>query len=123
MDKPRDPNELGALWIKSNDRGDYMTGNIGGLVSKVGNMIRSRGFNDQQAEAIVSAAIDPRQTDALIEMLAVLSGPAVSGGKILAGGGSCWKMLASAGASTCQTTTEEAKNKEAAATTSEATSL
>lgn len=27
-DKPRDPNELGALWIS--DRGDYMTGKING---------------------------------------------------------------------------------------------
>ncbi len=24
----RDPNDLGALWIKTNDRGDYMTGKI-----------------------------------------------------------------------------------------------
>jgi hypothetical protein len=48
---------------------DVSTGNIGGLVSRVGDMIRSRGFNDQQAEAIVMAAIDPRQTEALIGML------------------------------------------------------
>jgi len=30
MDKPRDPNELGALWIKSGARGEYMTGKING---------------------------------------------------------------------------------------------
>lgn len=27
---PRDPNELGALWIKQGQRGEYMTGTIGG---------------------------------------------------------------------------------------------
>lgn len=48
---------------------DMATGNVGGLVARVGNMIRARGFNDQQAEAIVRAAIDPQQTDALIAML------------------------------------------------------
>lgn len=32
--------------------------------------VASRGFNDAQAQAIVQAAIDPAQTDSLIEMLA-----------------------------------------------------
>lgn len=27
---PKDPNELGALWIKTSSRGEYMTGNING---------------------------------------------------------------------------------------------
>ncbi len=28
---PKDPNELGALWIKTGNRGDYMTGTIDGV--------------------------------------------------------------------------------------------
>ena len=28
---PKDPNELGALWIKSSPKGDYMTGEIAGV--------------------------------------------------------------------------------------------
>ena len=28
---PKDPNELGALWIKSGNRGEYMTGTINGV--------------------------------------------------------------------------------------------
>lgn len=28
VDRPRDPNELGALWIKTGGGGEYMTGNI-----------------------------------------------------------------------------------------------
>jgi uncharacterized protein (DUF736 family) len=27
---PKDPNELGALWIKTSGRGEYMTGTISG---------------------------------------------------------------------------------------------
>ena len=27
---PKDPNEIGALWLKSGKRGDYMTGTING---------------------------------------------------------------------------------------------
>lgn len=27
----KDPNELGALWLKSSSRGDYMTGTVGGV--------------------------------------------------------------------------------------------
>ena len=29
-EKPNDPNEIGALWIKTGARGDYMTGTING---------------------------------------------------------------------------------------------
>lgn len=49
---------------------DVMTGNVGGILGRIANGIKSRGFNDQQAEAIVSAAIDPTRTDELINMLA-----------------------------------------------------
>lgn len=28
---PQDPNELGALWIKSGAKGEYMTGTISGV--------------------------------------------------------------------------------------------
>lgn len=27
---PKDPNEIGALWVKSGPKGDYMTGTING---------------------------------------------------------------------------------------------
>lgn len=27
---PKDPNEIGALWLKSGSRGEYMTGTING---------------------------------------------------------------------------------------------
>lgn len=29
-DKPKDPNELGALWIKNGGRGEYLSGKING---------------------------------------------------------------------------------------------
>lgn len=28
---PKDPNEIGALWVKSSAKGEYMTGEIGGV--------------------------------------------------------------------------------------------
>lgn len=28
---PKDPNELGALWVKTSARGEYMTGTIEGI--------------------------------------------------------------------------------------------
>lgn len=49
---------------------DVMTGNVAGLAGRAMNAIRSRGFNDAEAEAIVNAAIDPQQTERLIGMLA-----------------------------------------------------
>lgn len=30
-DKPKDPNELGALWLKTGPKGEYMTGSINGV--------------------------------------------------------------------------------------------
>jgi hypothetical protein len=30
MEKSKNPDELGALWIKESERGEYMTGTIGG---------------------------------------------------------------------------------------------
>lgn len=42
---------------------------ISTAVEAVGSRIRSRGFSDQEAQAIVEAAIDPAQTTKLIEML------------------------------------------------------
>lgn len=38
-------------------------------VGAIANRIRSRGFDDQQAQAIVEAAIDPNRTDELISIL------------------------------------------------------
>lgn len=49
---------------------DVATGNVVGLASRAMNAIRSRGFSDQEAEAIVQAAIDPAMTDQLVSMLA-----------------------------------------------------
>lgn len=49
---------------------DIATGNVLGLAGRAMNAIRSRGFSDTEAEAIVTAAIDPAQTERLIGMLA-----------------------------------------------------
>lgn len=48
---------------------DVATGNVPGLAARALAGIRSRGFSDQQAEAIIEAAIDPDQTDRLVSML------------------------------------------------------
>lgn len=48
---------------------DAMTGNGVGLFSRFVGWLDARGFNSQQAEAIIQAAQDPRQTEALIDML------------------------------------------------------
>lgn len=48
---------------------DAATLNVPGLASRAMNAIRSRGFSDQEAQAIVEAAIDPAQTNRLIDML------------------------------------------------------
>lgn len=49
---------------------DVVTMNVPGLAGRAMNAIRSRGFNDAEAQAVVEAAIDPAQTDQLIGMLA-----------------------------------------------------
>lgn len=49
---------------------DVATGNVVGLAGRAMNAIRSRGFSDQEAQAIVEAATDPAQTDQLVSMLA-----------------------------------------------------
>lgn len=49
---------------------DVMTANVPGLASRAMNAIRSRGFSNQEAEAIVMAANNPAQTDQLVAMLA-----------------------------------------------------
>lgn len=49
---------------------DVATLNVPGLASRAMNAIRSRGFSDAEAQAIVEAAIDPAQTDRLVTMLA-----------------------------------------------------
>jgi hypothetical protein len=49
---------------------DVMTGNMPGVVSRVGRRLMSRGFNDQQAEAIGLAALDPARTREVIDLLA-----------------------------------------------------
>lgn len=48
---------------------DVATGNVLGLAGRAMNAIRARGFNDAEAEAVVTAAIDPARTDELIRML------------------------------------------------------
>ncbi len=49
---------------------DVMTGNMPGVVSRVGRRLMSRGFSDQQAEAIGLAALDPTRTREVIDLLA-----------------------------------------------------
>lgn len=49
---------------------DVATLNAPGLATRAITAIRSRGFSNQEAEAIVTAAIDPAQTDQLVSMLA-----------------------------------------------------
>jgi hypothetical protein len=49
---------------------DVMTGNLPGVVTRVGRRLMSRGFNDQQAEAIGLAALDPARTREVIDLLA-----------------------------------------------------
>ncbi len=49
---------------------DVMTGNVPGLVGRLGRRIMSRGFSDAQAEAIGLAALDPSRTREVIELLA-----------------------------------------------------
>lgn len=49
---------------------DVATGNIPAILSRLGQRITSRGFNDAEAEAIVMAAIDPRRTREVLDMLA-----------------------------------------------------
>lgn len=49
---------------------DVATGNGLGVISRIASGIKSRGFSDQEAEALVQAAIDPQQTDQVIAMLA-----------------------------------------------------
>lgn len=61
---------LGAAGEAIGAARDLATGNVPGLATRAINMIRGRGFSDREAEAMVQAAIDPAQTDALITMLA-----------------------------------------------------
>jgi len=49
---------------------DVMTGNLPGVVTRVGRRLMSRGFNDRQAEAIGLAALDPTRTREVIDLLA-----------------------------------------------------
>jgi hypothetical protein len=49
---------------------DAVTGNLPGLAGRAMDAIRSRGFSDNEAQAIITAAVDPAQTDRLIAMLA-----------------------------------------------------
>lgn len=54
---------------------DVVGGNVPGLMSRVASSIKTMGFNDQEAEMIVMAAIDPAQTDRILQMLAQKVGP------------------------------------------------
>lgn len=49
---------------------DVATGNKVGLVQRGADFLRNRGFNDDQASAIIEAAFDRGRTDELIDMLA-----------------------------------------------------
>lgn len=49
---------------------DMASGNLLALPGRAISAIRNRGFSDAEAEAIVTAAIDPQQTERLIGMLA-----------------------------------------------------
>lgn len=53
---------------------DVATGNKFGLAARAADFIRSRGFSDQEAQALLEAAIDPSRTDELIEMIATRVG-------------------------------------------------
>lgn len=44
---PKDPNELGALWVKTSSRGEYMTGTINGVAVVV---FRNEKRNDKQPD-------------------------------------------------------------------------
>jgi hypothetical protein len=50
--------------------GDVARGNLPGIMARLGRRFMSRGFNDQQAEAISLAAMDPSRTREVIDMLA-----------------------------------------------------
>lgn len=49
---------------------DVATGNVPGIVTRLATRFKSRGFNDAEAEAVVMAAIDPRRTREVIDLLA-----------------------------------------------------
>lgn len=48
---------------------DVSTGNLPGLIGRFGRRFMSFGFSDQEAEALVTAAIDPARTREVIDML------------------------------------------------------
>ncbi len=54
---------------------DVVGGNVPGLMSRVASSFKTMGFNDQEAEMVVMAAIDPAQTDRILQMLAQSVGP------------------------------------------------
>lgn len=47
---------------------DVATGNKAGLAIKAANFLNKRGFNDEQAQAILEAGLDPTRTDEMIQM-------------------------------------------------------
>lgn len=49
---------------------ELATGNVPALATRAINLVRGRGFSDREAEALVSAAIDPARTDEVISLLA-----------------------------------------------------
>ncbi len=67
----RDPNELGALWIKSSSRGEFMTGTINGVAVVVFKNDRKSSANQpdwrvlksQPREARPSADVEPPPAD------------------------------------------------------------
>lgn len=49
---------------------DIMSGRLGSAAMRVVDMVRSRGFNDAQAEALLEAMTDPQRTNEVIDLLA-----------------------------------------------------
>lgn len=57
----KDPNEIGALWVKSGRKGDYMTGTIGGV--KVVLFKNSRKNSDKSPDWRVLKSVPKPVTD------------------------------------------------------------
>ncbi len=60
---------LGAAGDVAGGTRELMTGNLPGLMTRVGRRFLSRGFSNAEAEAIVTAAIDPARTDDVIRAM------------------------------------------------------
>ncbi len=57
----RDPNELGALWIKSSSRGEFMTGTINGVAVVVFKNDRKTSSNQPDWRVLKAQPREARQ--------------------------------------------------------------